>query len=228
MNSPHALIFLSGGKGSRFGSPLPKQYQTLQGVPLVLFSFLTFLKHGAFNQFVVVAEEEWHPLFKENFEKWKKEGQGLIFAKPGFRRQDSLKNGFDTLTPFEGLVAIHDGARPFVSEALIDRTLEGAKTEGAAAPALPLSFTVKRVSSLEKVEETVDQSCLREIQTPQILSYILLKEGLQKKGEVTDDLSLVEKLGMQPTLVLGERSNLKITYPEDLELAEWILKKRSY
>ena len=227
MKSSHALILLSGGKGSRFGGNLPKQYLPLQGTPLVLFSFLIFLKHPAFSSFVVVAEEEWRFLFTDKFNMERREGQKLFFADPGATRQDSLKNGFTSLPEFEGLIAVHDGARPFITSSLIDRTLSGAEKQGAAAPALPLTFTVKRVSKEELVQETVDRSDLREIQTPQILSYQLLKEGLKKPARVTDDLSLVENLGIKPTLVLGERSNLKITHPEDLDLAEWILKKRS-
>jgi 2-C-methyl-D-erythritol 4-phosphate cytidylyltransferase len=224
----HALILLSGGKGTRFGSDLPKQYISINGLPVVLYSFLKFLYHPEFTNFVIVAESEWHSFFKQCFDKGKREGQQLLFARPGARRQDSLLNGFSLLSPFDGLVAIHDGARPFISSELIDRTLHGAKKQGAAAPAMPVSFTVKKAKSDGTVEETIDRATLREIQTPQILTYDLLKNGLRDFSDVTDDLMLVERMGHRPLLVSGERWNLKITHPEDLELAQWIIGKLTF
>ena len=129
--------------------------------------------------------------------------------------------------PDTELLAVQDGARPLVSPALIDRVIEAAQRCGAAAPAIPVKDTIKTVREDEAVEETLERSRLRAVQTPQVFEASLLKAALQaalEEGAVlTDDCSAVERLGKVVYLIEGEETNLKITTPTDLVLAEALL-----
>ena len=128
------------------------------------------------------------------------------------------------------LLAVQDGARPLVTPALIDSVIAAASRCGAAAPAVPVKDTIKCVREDGAVERTLDRSTLRAVQTPQVFTADLLKAALQsvleKGGEVTDDCGAVELLGKAVYLTEGEETNLKITTPGDLVLAEAILKDR--
>ena len=144
----------------------------------------------------------------------------------GKTRPESVWLGLNALSKQVKLAAIHDGARPLVSAALIDRTVRAAHTYGAAAPAVPLKDTVKATQG-GVVLSTLDRDRLRAVQTPQVFDLDLLRGGLKKALEagetLTDDCSAVEKLGMSVKLVEGEERNLKITTPLDLVLAAAIL-----
>jgi 2-C-methyl-D-erythritol 4-phosphate cytidylyltransferase len=213
----NAVILLSGGKGIRFGSQTPKQYLLLKDQPIVLYSFKQFLSSPHVHEIVVVAESEFQPLFINTTDKI------LTFAKPGARRQDSLMNGFNALKSKPELVAVHDSARPFINSTMIDQAFSEAKTFGSACLAMPVNFTVREVDSTLIGQKTLDRSKVFEIQTPQILSYALLEQGLknalENHLEVTDDVALAEALGVKAKMVLGSRFNLKITTKEDLEIA---------
>jgi len=220
----NALIFLSGGVGSRMQNEIPKQYLMLGDRPIVWYSFRLFLQRERIKEVVVVAEMEWHPLFEEIFDEEKQPNQKLLFAFPGKRRQDSVFNGFKKLSSHVDLVAVHDGCRPFITEDLIETTFDAAANHGAAAPSLPVTLTIKQIDEANLVKKTIDRSSLQEIQTPQVVAYPLLQQGLEKvrknRIQATDDLSLVEAIGHQPKLVEGLKKNLKITHPEDLEIAK--------
>ena len=124
------------------------------------------------------------------------------------------------------LAAIHDGARPLISQAVIDRTVRAAHSYGAAAPAIPVKDTVKVVKS-GLVMATPDRDTLRAVQTPQVFDFDLLRGALKKAEEegtsVTDDCSAVERMGMSVKLVEGDEGNLKVTTPLDLKIAELLL-----
>ena len=128
------------------------------------------------------------------------------------------------------LLAVQDGARPLVTPALIDRTVEAAAKCGAAAPAVPVKDTIKTVAEDGAVTGTPDRSTLRAVQTPQVFEADLLKAALQSALEnevpVTDDCSAVERLGKVVYLIDGNEENLKITTPVDLVIAEAILAER--
>lgn len=144
----------------------------------------------------------------------------------GATRLESVFQGIREVTTEAQLIAIHDGARPFIESEVIDAAIAQAEISGAAAPALPLKDTVKRVCN-GLVEETVDRSQLYAVQTPQVFDADLIRGALQKaindSIEITDDCSAVERLGMKVVLTKGSEENIKLTTPGDLMLARGIL-----
>ena len=148
----------------------------------------------------------------------------------GGERIHSVRAGLREVRPEAQLIAIHDGARPLVTGEILEETIRRAGETGAAAPAVPITDTVKRAEG-ELAVETVDRSALRAIQTPQIFQADLIRAAVQKAledGEVlTDDCAAVERLGMKVSLTRGSRENIKITTPFDLLLGEAILEHRA-
>ena len=146
----------------------------------------------------------------------------------GQDRPASVEAGLDCLSGKVKLVAIHDGARPLVTDAVIDRTVRAAHSYGAAAPAIAVKDTVK-IARGGVVETTPDRDTLRAVQTPQVFDLQLLRGALvkaQKDGiKITDDCSAVEHLGMSVKLVEGDERNLKITTPMDLKIAMMLLEE---
>ncbi|MGW8193850.1 MAG: 2-C-methyl-D-erythritol 2,4-cyclodiphosphate synthase, partial [Desulforhopalus sp.] len=141
------------------------------------------------------------------------------------RRQDSVKAGMALLDDEIEIILVHDGARPLVSQELINRCYEAAIEEGAAIAAVPVKDTLKRGDSQSRVVDTVDRTSLWQAQTPQAVKKKLLETAYRKNGEkdVTDESSLLERAGIPVSLVEGSETNIKITRPEDLLLAEKIL-----
>lgn len=147
----------------------------------------------------------------------------------GRERIHSVQAGLREVRPDAGLIAIHDGARPFVTGDILEETIARAGATGAAAPAIPITDTVKRAEG-DLAVETVDRSALRAIQTPQVFEAGLIRAAVQKAlddGELlTDDCAAVERLGMKVSLTHGSRENIKVTTPFDLLLGETILEAR--
>jgi 2-C-methyl-D-erythritol 4-phosphate cytidylyltransferase len=215
-----SLIFLAGGQGVRMNEEIPKQFLKIHGKEIALHSFERFLSNPHIDEIVVVTHQDWRRLFQTSKKK-------ILFANPGNRRQDSVRNGFLQLKEEEKVVAIHDSARPYITNELIERVYEAGATHGAATCSMPITFTLKRCDQTGSVTDTVDRNHLHEIQTPQAITYSLLKKGLkhalERNLDVTDDVSLIEMLGHAPKLVKGLRKNLKVTYPDDIDLMELYL-----
>jgi 2-C-methyl-D-erythritol 4-phosphate cytidylyltransferase len=152
-----------------------------------------------------------------------------LFAQAGLRRQDSLFHGLQALSPSIDLICVHDAARPFITQEMVQALLKAGLETGAAALAMPVKFTVKEASSEGRVARTLDRSRLWEIQTPQVVRRDLLHMGFeiaQREGiTVTDDVGLVELFHHPVQLVQGSYSNIKITTVDDWMLAENIAKK---
>lgn len=147
----------------------------------------------------------------------------------GDTRTLSVLAGVRSASPEAELIAVHDGARPFVTQEVLEEVIRKAAACGAAAPAVPVTDTVKRARD-GVVEETLDRETLFAIQTPQVFEASLLKAALQKAAEegvvLTDDCAAVERLGMRVCLTKGDRTNLKLTTPADLDLGLGILMGR--
>jgi 2-C-methyl-D-erythritol 4-phosphate cytidylyltransferase len=138
----------------------------------------------------------------------------------GARRQDSVHCGLKTIGACDW-VAVHDGGRPLVRPGMITRALEAARETGAAVPVLPITDTIKEVDDAGFVRGTLDRSRYVAVQTPQVFRYDLLLQAHQEVSEdVTDDASMVEKLGVRVKTYEGGPRNIKITTPEDITLAE--------
>ncbi len=215
-----SVIIVAAGRGDRFGSP--KQLSLLKGKTVLDWSLEKFESHQAVDEIVLVLDEEQQK--EKILGQYKKI---LAVVKGGEKRQDSVLNGFKRIDPEKaGIVLVHDGVRPLVSPALIDRVIEAALEKGAAIPALPLEDTVKEVTG-EEIFRTIERQELCRAQTPQGFSYSVLKKALDKAKEEgyygTDEASLVERSGEKVYVVPGDPVNIKITVPEDLRVAEAFL-----
>jgi 2-C-methyl-D-erythritol 4-phosphate cytidylyltransferase len=216
-----SVILLAGGLGTRMNSQVPKQYLQLESKPVVRYSFDVFIAMPEVMELIVVCEPNYQHVFSGD-----SNGIPIRFASPGNRRQDSVYHGFQLADPNAQLICIHDGVRPFITPIMIRQALQAAQTVGAAALAMPIKFTVKECCENNMVKRTLQRSCIWEIQTPQVIQSPLLTLGFKKAIEtgvtVTDDVSLIELIPHPVQLVKGSHHNIKITTPEDLELARWI------
>ncbi|NGX38871.1 MAG: 2-C-methyl-D-erythritol 4-phosphate cytidylyltransferase [Chlamydiae bacterium] len=202
------------------GASLPKQYLPLSGQPIACYSFVLLSRLTSIDSIVVVCEEEYETLF-----------EGAIFARPGPRRQDSLAKGLEKAPSDTDLILVHDAARPLIAEEDVLRVIDAAKIHGAATLATPVKATIKEGDPNQMVTKTLKRSTLFEIQTPQVVRKEILQEGLAHANEnnltVTDDVSLAELLLKPTKLVEGSNDNIKITTPEDLAFAQYILDERA-
>lgn len=205
------LIFLAGGVGSRMGTSVPKQYLPLRGKPVALYSFELFTQIREITEIVVVCEPEYQHFFSP-----------AIFAKPGPRRQDSVYSGLQKST--QEMIFTHDSARPFFEAKYIPFLIDAVRTTGAAALAAPITSTIKQCTATHLVEKTLDRSRIWDMQTPQALWRTLMIQAfdhIQKHNlDVTDDLSMVEAMGLPTRIVPSTPRNFKITTPFDLAVAE--------
>ncbi|MES2121328.1 MAG: 2-C-methyl-D-erythritol 4-phosphate cytidylyltransferase [Chlamydiota bacterium] len=215
-----SVILLSGGRGTRFGGPLPKQYLPIHEKAAILYSFETCANHPSVSEIIVVCEENYRSLFPAP------PHLRLAFALPGERRQDSVFHGFQIISPTAQLVCVHDGARPLLSHEDLTAVINAAHEHGAATLAIKAQNTIKEASPTGFIAKTLDRSILWEMQTPQVFTPDLLKKGFALANasgyQVTDDNSIVELTGHPIKLVQSQHCNLKITTAEDLLLAKAI------
>lgn len=215
-----AVILLAGGTGSRMQSEIPKQFLLLKDKPIVSYSFDVFTSMLQIAEIVVVCAAEYRHLFTLPA----RSSIVLTFALPGVRRQDSVYSGLCALKTHPSIVCVHDGARPFITVPIVENVLAVAQEHGAATVGMPVKFTVKECDAHNIVTRTPNRSHLWEIQTPQAIRIDWLKRGFEKalaqNITVTDDVSLVELIGLPVHVVEASYRNLKITTPEDLLLAD--------
>ncbi len=213
-----AAVVVAAGRGARAGGGRPKQYQEIQGVPVIRAALAAFAQHPDI-QFVQPV------IHFDDLTDYRKAAAGLRLLDPvagGATRQDSVFAGLEGLKPHRpDRVLVHDAARPFVSAALIGRAIAAS---GAAVPALTLVDTVKVVAG-ERVIETLDRSRLRSIQTPQVFGFAQLLEAHKKaaaagRHDFTDDAALAEWAGISVGVFDGDAGNVKLTTPEDFAGAE--------
>lgn len=220
-----AALVAAAGSSSRMGG-INKLLEPLGGIP-VLVRTLTALERAQRVDSIVIATREEDLITVSQLCKTYGITKCKKVIRGGEDREHSVLLAALEAEPDTELLAVQDGARPLVSPALIDRVIEAAQRCGAAAPAIPVKDTIKTVREDEAVEETLERSRLRAVQTPQVFEASLLKAALQaalEEGAVlTDDCSAVERLGKVVYLIEGEETNLKITTPTDLVLAEALL-----
>ncbi len=213
-----SAILVAGGIGSRMGSPIAKQFIKVQDKEIALYSFETLLQHEHIEEIIVVCKEEYEHLFHHPKVK---------FALPGVRRQDSAYNGFLKVHPKANLVCIHDSARPFLTLEDLNAVISEALIHKAAVLGTPVKPTLKEVDENGFVLRTLNRDLIWEVQTPQVIDYALLKKGFELANEksltVTDDVSLVELQNLPVKIIKGSYANIKITTPEDLDVANLCL-----
>ncbi|WP_136799408.1 MULTISPECIES: 2-C-methyl-D-erythritol 4-phosphate cytidylyltransferase [Desulfosediminicola] len=227
MTSKVAAIIPAAGSGTRMKSNHPKQYHSLGDAPILVHTVRAFVRHPAIDQTVVAVPAEWLEKTEHLLAEHGLNCPSLIVTAGGRRRQDSVFNGLEALDDDIEIVLVHDGARPLLSSELIDRCCQAVEQHGAAIAAVPVKDTLKRGGDGNLVTDTVDREGLWQAQTPQAATLALLRKGYQAAAgqDVTDESMLLEHAGIPVTLVMGEETNLKITRPEDLALAEIIMQR---
>ncbi|MBO1005834.1 2-C-methyl-D-erythritol 4-phosphate cytidylyltransferase [Pseudogracilibacillus auburnensis] len=225
----YQVIIPAAGSGKRMGAGYNKLFLELAGRPIIFHTLDVFASDPACKKIILVvqsAEEEWflQQLGKETYTT------EIQFAHGGTERQHSVYNGLKSALP-EGVVLVHDGARPFIEHDTIGELISVATKSGAAIVAVPVKDTIKKVKDLDVVE-TIERSSLWQVQTPQAFHFsVLYNAHARAEAEHfmgTDEASLVERAGYSVKIVQGDYDNIKLTTPEDLYFAEAILKKRHH
>jgi len=229
-----SAIVLAAGRGQRFKSRIPKALALIDSTPVIAYSLGILQRNRCISEIIVVANSS----TRRAAEKIKK---AFRFSKltrivlGGKERQDSVACGLKVINPATDLVVIHDAARPFVTSRLINALIKEAQKTKAAIVAVPVKATIKRATGSIAarraarsiaVKETLDRKGLWEAQTPQVFKKELIVEAYRRfrKIPVTDDATLVEKLKVKVSIVMGSYRNLKITTLEDLVIARAIAK----
>ena len=218
----------AAGSGTRMGDDLPKQYHLLAGRPMLRHALEVLCASPLIQRvFVVLAERDdiW-----ERFD-WSELGVKLsVLRCGGPTRAGSVLNGLLALSAFakpDDWVLVHDAARPCLSSAQLDRLIEQVgHDEVGGILAVPVADTLKQSGQDGRIDATVPREPLWQAQTPQMFRYGLLREALEQNGVVTDESGALEALGYRPLRVSADASNLKVTDPADLALAEKILLDR--
>lgn len=215
-------VIVAAGSASRMGG-IDKVMAPLQGEPMIVRTVRAFQQAIAIQEIVIVTRSDLIGSIQKlcaGFDKV------TAVVCGGGSRQESVGLGLAALSNRCRLAAIQDGARPLISQAVIDRTVRAAHSYGAAAPAIPVKDTIKVVRG-GVVDHTPDRAALMAIQTPQVFDIDLIR-GALKKAElenwaVTDDCSAVELMGMSVKIVEGDERNIKVTTPLDLAIAKLLL-----
>jgi len=222
-------IIPSAGMGRRMGSR-KKNYLALLGRPVLAHTIEAFERSASIDSIVVVVPSGDEPFCADEIvSKYGFKKVAAIVAG-GAERQDSVRNGINAVPPGTSVIAVHDGARPLVTQDVIERVVEAARAHGAAIAAVPVKDTVKEASD-GFVRRTVPREALLSVQTPQAFRAGVLdlafKKALEDGFTGTDESSLVERTGVAVKAVEGSYENIKITTPEDMDFAECVLRKRN-
>ena len=214
------IIIVAGGKGLRMGGDIPKQFLPVCGKPVLMRTMEAFHTYDAAIHIILVLPVSQQAYWKELCQEYQFSLSHDI-ANGGDTRFHSVMNGL-ALVEGNGLVGIHDGVRPFVSQEVIARCYEEAEACKAVIPVIDVVETVRHLT--EEGSETVPRDRYKLVQTPQVFEVELLRRAYQQTYTdlFTDDASVVEALGEKVYLVKGNRENIKLTTPFDLKLAEML------
>lgn len=216
-------LIVAGGKGLRMGSDLPKQFIPIDGRPVLMRTIEAFHRFDAAMQIIVVL-----PASQQSY--WQELCRQYHFCIPfavangGDTRFHSVSNGLQLVSSTDGVVAVHDGVRPFVSQEVIARCFSLAETAGAVVPVVDLVDSLRSITP--QGSTSVDRKDYKLVQTPQVFQVALLKDAYSKpyRSDFTDDASVVEAAGIRITLTEGNRENIKITTPFDLVVSRALVK----
>ena len=214
------IIIVAGGKGLRMGGDIPKQFLPVCGKPVLMRTMEAFHTYDAAIHIILVLPVSQQAYWKELCQEYQFSLSHDI-ANGGDTRFHSVMNGL-AMVEGNGLVGVHDGVRPFVSQEVIARCYEEAEAFKAVIPVIDVVETVRHLT--EEGSETVPRDRYKLVQTPQVFEVELLRRAYQQTYTdlFTDDASVVEALGEKVYLVKGNRENIKLTTPFDLKLAEML------
>ena len=222
-----SAIILAGGKGKRMGAPVSKQFIEIKGKPIIYYTIKKFSENKKIDNIVVVLSKDEVGYFKENIlEKYNLKVDNIVIG--GTERQDSVYNGLKSLEDTNtDIVLIHDGARPFISDRIIDDRIKFAQVYGACAPGVMPKDTIKIKNESNFSVSTPERGSLVAIQSPQVFKFneiLECHENIKINNiVVTDDTMVAEKFGYSVYLYDGEYTNIKVTTPEDLILGEKLI-----
>lgn len=225
MKNQEFAIIVAGGKGTRMQSSTPKQFMIVNGLPILMHTINAFYDYSRQIKIILVLPEDdlstWEQLIKTYDFKIKH-----TIALGGSSRFQSVKNGLDKIKQEEGLVAIHDGVRPLINSNTIGASFRIAAVHQSAVAAVRLKESIRKTD--QDNTKAVDRSDYRLIQTPQTFDLALIKKAykIEETPNLTDDASVAEKAGFKISLFEGSYDNIKITTPEDITIAEALLKSR--
>lgn len=224
MDRQEYALIVAGGKGTRMQQPLPKQFLPLAGLPVLMHTLYAFYRYSPTLPIILVLPED-------DFATWEALCRTHQFTLPltlqagGSSRYESVKKGLSRITG-DGVVAIHDGVRPLVSQAIIAASFQLAAEKQSAVAAVALKDSIRRVKGGQS--EAVERAGFRLIQTPQTFAVSVIRSAYEipEDTALTDDASIAERAGHAITLFEGSYDNIKITTPEDLIVAEALLTRR--
>lgn len=222
-----AAIIVAGGKGTRMGGSISKQYLPIGGKPVLMHTLSTFYEVDPSMKLILVIPELdfnfWEELcFQYQFKI------PHVLVSGGSSRFQSVRKGLDSLTWEEGLVAIHDGVRPFVNKEVIANSFTEAQKSGSAVAVVALKDSIRKLSDDGK-SRYEERQYFRLVQTPQTFQLSKIKKAFQvtELQQFTDDATVYEHQGWQVSLIAGNPENIKITTPEDMEYGEFLLSKKN-
>ena len=225
------VIIPAGGTGRRMGGEIPKQYLSLAGIPILVHTLREFQRSPFVDEIIlVVPEGDVTDVRRDLVERYDLAKVSLVVAG-GRERQDSVRNALMHVRDEHEIILVHDGVRPFVTGALIERTVAGAKEFGAAVPGIPVRDTVKAADATGRVVKTVQREGLWLVQTPQAFRREVILAAYERASADgfygSDDASLVERTGIPVRMIPGDADNIKVTTPEDLARGERIVSRRA-
>jgi 2-C-methyl-D-erythritol 4-phosphate cytidylyltransferase len=224
------VLIPAAGAGKRMGRAPAKQFLTLGDKPILAHTLLAFQRASEIDEIIpILSEEDLETCLGEIIEAYHiTKVKTLVVG--GKERQDSVVNGLHKLEKDAAIVLVHDGVRPFVTPEMIKEAVDYAKRGECVAMGVPIKDTIKEVNDQGMVRHTLDRSRLWAIQTPQAFPAKALKRAYEEASKQrvygTDDATIVERMGGSVRVLMGSYENIKITTPEDLMLAEEILKRR--
>ncbi len=229
MSKVTALI-PAAGMGKRMGKAIAKQFLPLGDKPMLAHTLLAFQRASEIDEIIpILSQEDLEACLQEIIERYHiTKVKTLVVG--GKERQESVANGLNKLEKDASVVLVHDGVRPFVTSEMIKETVDHAKRGECVTVGVPIKDTIKEVNEKGMVRQTLERSRLWAIQTPQAFPVKTLKQAYEEASRQrlsgTDDATLVERAGGSVKVLMGSYENIKITTPEDLLLAEEILKGR--
>lgn len=230
----HIAIILSGGVGSRMGLNIPKQYVMVNEMPILNYCLQTFLNNENIDSLVIGVADEWLEFVKENLNKLNPI-KSVLFAKPGETRQYSIYNALKVArengAADDDIVIIHDGARPLVSDDLINRCLEGCQEADGIMPVIPVKDTTYLSEDGKHIQSLLNRSHLWAGQAPEAFrfgKYIKVHDEMPREEllKINGSTELAYKAGLDCQMVEGDPMNFKITTPEDLSNFESIINNK--
>lgn len=228
MKDKVVAIVPAAGLGRRFGPGTNKSFKTLMGKPLLLWALETLETVDEITEIIPVLREE---DMEKGVELFEKSGLSKIkrIAPGGKERQDSVYNGLKQVDDNTGIVVIHDGVRPMVGKNLIRESIRQLRDCDGVIPGVPLKDTIKELKD-SIVRRTLKRDSLWAVQTPQVFFYKILyatyEKAMMDGFYTTDDAAIVERYGGRVKVIMGSYNNIKITTPEDLLIAEFLLSKK--